>query len=75
MFDIVEKKIGKEFPSVVNDIDLCILSGSTGGEITFNIGKYLINLETNNKEAYNILFNDITEYIDGCKKEGLNLRR
>ena len=39
--DTIKNKIGDEFPSIINDIEICIMAGSTGGEITSMVGKYL----------------------------------
>jgi hypothetical protein len=70
----IKNKIGKEFPSTVNDIEICIMAGSTGGEITSMIGKYLKDLENTNIIAYNLIRNEIEQYIIECKKEGLIIR-
>jgi len=68
---IAEKKLGLEFNYIINDIEVCIASGSTGGEISGLVGKYLKDLELKNKQAYNILKKDIEQYILECKKQGL----
>lgn len=72
--DTIKNKIGDEFPSIINDIEICIMAGSTGGEITSMVGKYLKDLEKTNLRAYNLLRNEIEDYIIGCKKEGLIIR-
>ena len=71
---IVEKKIGSEFPEILQDIKDHIISGSTGGEITFMVGKYLKDLEKTNFIAYNLLRIEIEDYIIKCKKEGLIIK-
>ena len=72
--DTIKNKIGDEFPSIINDIEICIMAGSTGVEITSMFGKYLKDLEKTNLRAYNLLRNEIEDYIIGCKKEGLIIR-
>ena len=72
--DTIKNKIGDEFPSIINDIEICIMAGSTGGEITSMVGKYLKDLEKTNLRAYNLMKNEIEDYIIGCKKEGLIIR-
>ena len=72
--DTIKNKIGDEFPSIINDIENCIMAGSTGGEITSMVGKYLKDLEKTNLRAYNLMRNEIEDYIIGCKKEGLIIR-
>ena len=72
--DTIKNKIGDEFPSIINDIEICIMAGSTGGEITSMVGKYLKDLEKTNLRAYNLMRNEIEDYIIGCKKEGLIIR-
>lgn len=63
-------KLQDKFPQVVEDIEDCISSGSTGGEIISSVGKYVKDLEFKNNEAYNILKNEIQEYLQLCKKNG-----
>lgn len=71
---IAEDKLGNEFSYIVRDIKECIASGSTGGEISSMVGKYLKDLETNNKLAYSIIEKDIQFYLLQCKKHGLYVR-
>lgn len=71
--DAIKKKIENKYPSVIKDIEICIIAGSTGGEITSMIGKYLKDLEKINPNAYNLIRNEIKEYIIECKKEGLSI--
>ncbi|HQH17913.1 MAG TPA: hypothetical protein PKZ43_00025 [Bacteroidales bacterium] len=68
---IAEKKIGLEFNYIVMDIKECIACGSSGGEISMMIGKYLNDLKINNFQAYSILKEDIEMYLLECKKHGL----
>jgi hypothetical protein len=70
---VAEEKLKGEFNSVIIDIKECISSGSTGGEITSMVGKYLKDLETNNKPAYSVMENEIHKYLRYCKKIGLEI--
>ncbi|WP_310560429.1 hypothetical protein [Flavobacterium sp.] len=72
--DTIKNKIGDKFPTVINDIEICIMAGSTGGEITSMVGKYLKDLEKTNLRAYSLIRNEIEDYIVECKKEGLIIR-
>lgn len=74
ILDIFKNKIGDEFPSVINDIEVCIMAGSTGGEITSMVGKYLKDLEKTNLIVFNLISNEINDYIIECKKQGLIIR-
>ena len=74
ILDIIKNKIYDEFPFIINDIEICIIAGSTGGEITLMVGKYLKDLEKTNLTAYNLIKNEIEDYKIECKKEGLVIR-
>lgn len=71
---IAEDKLGNEFSYIVKDIKECIASGSTGGEISSMVGKYLKDLEINNKLAYSMIKEDVQFYLLQCKKHGLLVR-
>lgn len=71
---IVEKKMKLDFDYIIRDIKDCISMGSTGGEISSIVGKYLKDLEINNYQAYSILKEDIEKYLLECKKQGLYIQ-
>lgn len=73
VLDITENKLNKKFDFVINDIKNCIESGSTRGEISSILGKYLKDLKVNNYQAYAILEEDINKYISDCRKNGLKI--
>jgi len=70
---IAEKKIGSEYEYIITDIKECIASGSTGGEISCMVGKYLKDLKIKKNQAYSILEKDIEIYLLECKKHGLHI--
>lgn len=71
--EIAGNKFNGEFNDVLNDIRKCISSGSTGGEISSAVGKYLKDLKLTNPIAYSLLESDIRSYIYECKKHGLEI--
>lgn len=70
---LAEDKFKNEFSYIIEDIKISIASGSTGGEISARVGKYLKDLEINNKPAYNIIARDIEFYLLSCRKHGLSI--
>ncbi len=71
ILSVAEDKLGNIYPDVVFDMQELISSGSTGGEISSMVGKYLKDLEIKNREAYSIMEKDIQLYLFHCKKQGL----
>jgi hypothetical protein len=65
------KKLQNEYPEIIDGIKNCIAMGSTGGEIMFMVGKYLKDLKCVNNQAYSVIKEDIENYLNECKKNGL----
>jgi hypothetical protein len=70
---IAEKKLPINQSNVIDDLKNLISQGSTGGEISSMVGKYLKDLEFNNREVFLILKDEISQYLLLCKKHGLNI--
>jgi len=70
---IAENKLKGKFDYIIKDIKNQISSGSTGGEISSMVGKYLKDLKINNLTAYSLFENDIQFYISECKRHGLDV--
>lgn len=70
---IIENKLEGKFGYIIEDIRKRIASGSTGGEISSMVGKYLKELKFSNPIAYSLLEGDIQLYIHECKKHGLDI--
>lgn len=68
---IVEYKLGEDYNNIINDLNEFISIGSTGGEISSMVGKYLKDLRITNNSAYSILKEDIDRYLLECKRHGL----
>ncbi len=68
-----EATLKNEYEYIVRDIKECISSGSTGGEISSIVGKYLKDLRSKNPHAYYLLEKDIQVYLAECKKQGLQI--
>jgi|GEM_PF-4119814 len=69
-----KNKLKGQFDYIIDDIAGKISSGSTGGEISSTVGKYIKDLEINNPAAYSLLRNDIQLYLRECEKQGLNIK-
>lgn len=72
--EIIKNKLPKNHKEVIKEIDRCIESGSTGGEITSMIGFYLKNLDRNNFKDYHLIKEDIEIYLKSCKDMGLIIK-
>jgi hypothetical protein len=72
--NIKSKLIQQGLTKYIADIDNCIASGSTGGEITSMVGSYLINLKVNDKNIAELIGQEIDEYNDECKRIGIFLK-
>ncbi|MCR5861193.1 hypothetical protein LRS05_03110 [Flavobacterium sp. J372] len=68
---VSEDRLRSKFPEIVDGIKDCIISGSTGGEIIFNVGGYLSDLKFNNPEAYVTIEKEISSYLKMCKENGI----
>jgi len=66
-------KYSGDFDYIIQEIENCIASGSTGGEISSMVGKYLKDLKIKNNVAYLLLEKDIQSYLNECKKQGLEI--
>lgn len=63
ILSIVEQKLYPEHSMIIEELKICILSGSTGGEIHANVARYLHDLQFHNRIAYSILKNEIDKYL------------
>ena len=70
VLNILEKKIGRESIAFL-DLKEIISSGSTGGEISSMVGKYLKDLEKSNNELFKFLEKFISNYLKECRNQGL----
>ena len=70
---IAEIKLKGKSDYIIKEIQDRISSGSTSGEISSMVGKYLKDLKLNNKTVYFLLEDDINEYIRECKENGLEI--
>lgn len=68
---VAENNLQNEFPEIFENIKNCIISGSTGGEIISRVGKYLKDLQFINVDAYNLIKEDIVNYLLVCKQNGI----
>lgn len=76
-YDIINKIKLKLYmnglPIYSDEIDNIIIIGSTGGEITFMIGKYLSDL-IKDKKINLVIGNDVSRFIDYAKSIGIQIR-
>jgi hypothetical protein len=56
---------------VIDEIDLHINSGSTGGEIVLNVGVYLLSLKKNRIDLYKLVKDEIIAYVKACEENGI----
>jgi hypothetical protein len=66
-----EKKLKGKYDDVIAGIEECISLGSTGGEISSLVGKFVKDLRYTNPSAYSILENEIADYLNECKRAGI----
>lgn len=69
ILQIVKNKVNSDY--IIKDIQDCISRGSTGGEISFMVGKYLKDLEFKDNKVYSVLKEDISKYLIECENQGL----
>jgi hypothetical protein len=72
--NIKQKLIDNGYSKYSIDIDECISEGSTGTEITFLVGKYLVDLKVNDKIVYDLIETEVTNYIKFAKNIGLEIK-
>ena len=73
ILEIAKKRLINENMYIVDDINQCILSGSTGGEITSIVGSYLLNLKSKNFKAYQLMEDEINKFLRESKNNGLEI--
>ena len=73
ILEIAKKRLINENMYIVDDINQCILSGSTGGEITSIVGSYLLNLKAKNFKAYQLMEDEINKFLIESKNNGLEI--
>ena len=71
---VAENRFKEEFSDIIKDLKDLISSGSTGGEISSMVGKYLKDLKAKNPNAYGLIENEIRLYLLECKKHGLIIK-
>jgi hypothetical protein len=59
---------------IIQEIDLRIRAGSTGGEINSAVGKYLWDLQISNPHAFEFLKEEINAYIELNRKNGIIIK-
>ena len=77
-FNTIIEEIKKKWTSSNNqnlivELDNVISSGSTGMEITFMVGSFLVKLKGDNPSAYKIIISDIQDYLKLCKENGIKI--
>ncbi|MEZ4909513.1 MAG: hypothetical protein R2774_01495 [Saprospiraceae bacterium] len=73
ILEIAKKRLINENMYIVDDINQCIQSGSTGGEITSIVGSYLLNLKAKNFKAYQLMEDEINKFLRESKNNGLDI--
>ena len=72
--NLIKQTLEKEgFSAVSLEIDEIISSGSTGGEITMMVGKFLLDLIKHNVEVNKLIRNDVEEFQLYARSIGLEL--
>jgi hypothetical protein len=86
MMDISEKGLASVYDEIKNklsingfsnralELDNSAVSASTGSEAVCLQGKYLIDLEMTDSVAFNLVKEEIADFIQLCKKVGLFIR-
>ena len=70
---IKDKSQKNYFLHVKDAIEDLIKSGSTGGEILGMVAKYLLNLEAKEPRVYEVIKEDIQDYLKYCQSKGINI--
>lgn len=71
ILSIAKSKLAGSYDNVIEELNVIISMGSTGGEIIAMVGKYLKDLEQKNLQVYEIMKKDILDYLNECRKQGL----
>jgi hypothetical protein len=69
--EIVEKLKASNNYSVVGDLEHMISSAATGGEALSSSAFYLKHLIEKDPGAYQLIREQVNQYLDYCKKNGL----
>jgi hypothetical protein len=62
IIEIAKQKLSKDYQHILDEIDELVTIGSTGGEITSMLGRFLIELEAKDINAYNLIKVEIEKY-------------
>jgi hypothetical protein len=71
---IIERLDKSGYHEVVADLERLTAAAATGGEGLASTGFYLSSLRHNNPVAYELLKDQIKEYLAYCKQNGLIIR-
>ena len=70
---VLKQKLLNEHPDIIKKVEVYVKAGSTGGEITMMVGKYLKDLKFTNYNAYKLVKKEILDFLSACEKQGLFL--
>lgn len=70
ILDAAKTKL-KENSDFIQQLESCIASGSTGGEIASIVGAFLKKYKDNNDPIYYSLKKEIDNYLHDCRTNGL----
>ena len=74
--EVINKKLESSgYTEILNDIDGICLTGSVSSEIIMGIGfYYLKTLKNKNPDAYELIENEIQDYIKLCYTNGMRIQ-
>ena len=71
---ILEKLVILDELEIIDKLELSSAGAATGSEALMLTGSFLSNLKHNNSYLYTQLKEEIWEYLDYCKKNGLIIK-
>lgn len=72
---MIEKLRASNNLDVITELENSAAGAATGGEGLALTGKYLFDLKHNNPSVFKLIKEQITEYLDYCKQNGLIIKQ
>ena len=76
LLKIIQKKLNENgYSKISEDLSKIVRSGSTGGEITSMVGKYLYDLKNRNHKLNDLIGSEIDSFINYSYDQGLRIKK
>jgi hypothetical protein len=72
IIDSIKSKLNSgNYSSEVRSIDEYVATEDKGGEMLGTVGRFLVDLQFNDPQAYYLIEDDIEQYLTYCQKQGI----